>query len=543
MPAPDRSKLVDGAGGAFGIQPPELHVMSQEYAVSDNFIGVEQEVENIAPRAYKTVNGYCGPQGWKAVADHSLRDGIELILRGPKVGQDLTNSLLAFEEWFNKHKPGASFRTSTHVHIDFSQPRDTLFLIQDFLMGYFLLEEAFFAFGDPARRYTGYCVAYQDTDEELTHVLRASTRQEMYAAVRTMNRYYACNVQALSTHGTIEFRHLPLTVSTARLQHWINLILRLKRFMLAHVSTAKNCLDAIGELGTTRFVMEVLGPLADELLPSINLDEVGRRLCYLRTVYGRARPNGFEINTGFLDKNPAYKKFTAKIPAKQRKRPAKPKAPDPLAVGLGFRNVRGVVGRDPGGQLVEPHAARLADWMQFDDAAARDPNPVGPPAVVRALDEEGNPIPVRPVPQPAPRAVYLRHYPRVHVGNLENGMRVYGGGTNNPWLYNGEHPWRRPPGEMPVVQVNAERDEYEVAFYRLTHQNLIPMLGHEGRLLTVQEFPRTLDELSQVTGINTAILNEITAERPVSYWQSYVNRCFGLMGALAIPPHLAVNNG
>ena len=334
----DRSKLAVGIDKAFKVKPPRMHKPDAELAIPDNFIGIEMECEG-APginRSATTGLDRNVPEYWKRVEDGSLRNrGAEYITEVPLFGDAIREALRSFEQFYHKNSLVSSFRTSTHIHVDFSQPRDTLHLVQDFLMGYYLLEEAFFGFDSPLRADCGYCYMFSVAENELLNLLKAKNDAEFRAYANSTSRYYGCNPQALAKFGTIEFRHLSLVTDPATVLRWINLILRLKKFMLDNCSAKLNALEAIEAVGFDAFSAEVIGPEL-KLNDYINKDVVLKRFKMLKMIYSRPLSSGLsqdrlgKMIKGALD-NPLFQKYQEqnKLPKPAKKAAAKKKEVPP----------------------------------------------------------------------------------------------------------------------------------------------------------------------------------------------------------------------
>ncbi len=320
----DRSKLAGNLHDMFSeIRSPKIATPSEVCALSDNFVGIEHETENTGvTNRTRTI-----PSGWSVHVDDSLRNGgIEFVTTNPVLGKELVDCLYSIEKYLSKHKKEliSSFRTSTHVHIDFSQPRDTMFVIQDFLIGYYLLEDAFFGFADPDRRYSGYCTAFRDADYEFLEILEATSVNELSQVLGRVNRYYACNPAALRTHGTIEFRHLPLMYEPVRLISWINMILRLKKYILERCTAKVSLLEAIEQGGFDAFVRFVLADNYASLRSYINDKDTDKKIDMLTAAYGDKRITRATVDVQQLRTNPIYDKIikleaTKPAPSKKSK--------------------------------------------------------------------------------------------------------------------------------------------------------------------------------------------------------------------------------
>lgn len=325
----DRRKLTGSITDFAHVTSPRLQRLIDAFPLPDNFLGVEMEVEK-APRGRKESREVGGalkvvwtegvPKGWMRVEDGSLRDnGAEFVFPDPVLGQDVVERLQSFEYWAYDNGVASSFRTSTHVHVDFSQERDKLYVIQDFLMAYYLLEELFFAYADPGRRHSGYCYAFADADDDLLGILMAKDHHALHAALQEHQRYYACNPASLLRHGTIEFRHLPLTIKATKVITWISLILGLKKFVLDTCTPTENLLEVIEKMGLNTFVHTVT-EICPRIRPAFNEEVVRKRIEDLSAIYsgpGRVT-NLSRKEVEQLYTNPIYLKITKSDEAPQQ---------------------------------------------------------------------------------------------------------------------------------------------------------------------------------------------------------------------------------
>ncbi len=256
---------------------PKLSVPSSSIAMPDNFVGIELELEGSRLPTRMT--------GWQVKQDGSLRQGLEYVTNGPVVGSGIIDALDKFNETLvaNRTEVLPSARTSTHVHLDFSQERDTINLIQDWLAAYYLIEDCFFGFTDIDRKYVGYCAPWRDHKISLFDILKARSLQEAYGALENCGRYVGANVASLKKYGTIELRHSALIYRTEEVVRWINLGLRLKKFVYDNCSIDKSIVDVLQETGLPAFVKTVLAG-EERLYQFVDYPEMEVRLRELTTV-------------------------------------------------------------------------------------------------------------------------------------------------------------------------------------------------------------------------------------------------------------------
>jgi hypothetical protein len=294
----------------------------------DQFLGVEHEVEGAAPSSYR--NTPLTAAGWVFHQDGSLRNnGAEFVFNGGVPGGTALQRLTAFEEEYTRRRWTSSFRTSTHVHIGFTNeggyadgiPADNMLRAQSFLKAYYVLEPAFFAFAGEDRQNSGYCEPFDRSVSDFLKIVSAKDVQSMHRAVENSSRYYGCNPKSLSKHGTIEFRHMPLTPSVTRLSAWINLILRLKKWVYTQEETSEFA-SVISAAGYEGFVVPIL-EAQPELVAALPVAEFKRRLSVLtasETAQGESQTYPRDEYLHHMSQSDIVKAFRAKIEASTPKR-------------------------------------------------------------------------------------------------------------------------------------------------------------------------------------------------------------------------------
>ena len=212
-----------------------------------------------------------------SVQDGSLRNGIELVFSRPLFGE---NALAAIDHMYTVRdglELNGSARTSTHVHVNFSDTTDTLDTLRSTIAAYLLVERAMSITAGPHREHNTFCVP--------TYVMNPGNERRYYDIVAAEgndrraldaivnlghenNRYAAMNLASLYRHGTVEFRQLG-TVERNQLVMWINTLLSLKKCGLTYsVQQVLNGPDNLDE-----FVRTMLGEHASNCLV---IDDDGR---------------------------------------------------------------------------------------------------------------------------------------------------------------------------------------------------------------------------------------------------------------------------
>lgn len=226
-------------------------------------VGCEFEIESV-----KGFDNLFPISGLTADVDPSLRNyGHELITAPTTIeyAVELHKKVLEKTSFFNK-KEAFSFRTSTHVHVNFldQSPEKTL----QFIYLYCVLEPFFFKFVDETRQNNIFCVPLYAT----TQYKHFSKNLNYLTKDGYWHKYAAFNILPLRSQGTIEFRHLEGTPNSAKVEAWLKLIKALYDFNLTQDLNFK-------DQNTLTYIMKNLGvfgftatPADEELMRSIFID-------------------------------------------------------------------------------------------------------------------------------------------------------------------------------------------------------------------------------------------------------------------------------
>jgi hypothetical protein len=202
------------------------------WPLSDQFVGLEMEIEQYNKTQLKEHQAKYGDTIWTPHNDGSLRGGIELVLTQPLMGRQLSDAINVWFDTFTKY--AASPRTSIHVHLNMCQDNDTLEVLTNMIVLYYMYEDSFFHIADENRKWCSYCNPFEDNPPQiLLDTLSIDAVKTLHgnlieSAGTNTNRYYGLNLNALQRFGTLEFRHLPLVYQRERLVDWISLIMELK---------------------------------------------------------------------------------------------------------------------------------------------------------------------------------------------------------------------------------------------------------------------------------------------------------------------------
>ena len=147
--------------------------------------------------------------GWRRVADGSLRDGIEYIFNGPAGGKTAHDRITRMGKYLSEHPCRPTFRCSTHIHMDvrdFTQAE-----LAKLIAAYCVFEDVMFDHVALERRYSNFCTPLFMNDG-LMKTLADSFWLDKYTDVAKVSnlgrwsKYSALNLQPITNFGSVEFR-------------------------------------------------------------------------------------------------------------------------------------------------------------------------------------------------------------------------------------------------------------------------------------------------------------------------------------------------
>lgn len=170
--------------------------------VGTHLAGIEIELEEIRLSDEPTF------QYWEAKQDGSLRNsGMEFVCSSPWGGRDLYAASLEIDSFLFRHTPDASWRCSTHVHIDV---RDmSVAQVKRMILAYIVYERVLFRCSGWHRYKNNFCVALGFAQEQLStlannwHLDDADFTNRV---IREWDKYTSLNLLPMSSFGSIEFR-------------------------------------------------------------------------------------------------------------------------------------------------------------------------------------------------------------------------------------------------------------------------------------------------------------------------------------------------
>jgi hypothetical protein len=281
---------------------------STDLVLPSCFFGVEMELEPVGQATSglrsRIASAYNGTL-LRIADDGSLRNGVELTFAEPLLGTDAVNAIDEMYNIRNNWNLGGSIRTSTHVHVNYTDVDDTVRVIQRTGLVYLLIEKALAMAAGEHREWNTFCqpTYFVTPSQEIQfyNMVASATPSDMIDRISQVSRdtrYLGMNLGALFKYGTIEYRMLG-TVDRSQLFLWINTLLDIKRVALDESITDEQLLSHETLEGFVRSIMPRSEPcLVVEENSEIQYEAARSRL---RRLVGLDRPQGI---TGLSNPTP-----------------------------------------------------------------------------------------------------------------------------------------------------------------------------------------------------------------------------------------------
>jgi len=179
-----------------------------------NPIGIEVEAEGINNVTLRKL-GPLLELYWRTTGDGSLRnEGVEFISK-PVQGHNIDYALHGMLQFLEAAKPEWSHRCSIHVHVNVGSYRQSH--LKALVLMYALFEELFWVLPQN-RKENSFCYPLTNLAPEDVFV-----HEDM--------KYCAFNLAPISRQLTVEFRHLHGTQNPLVFKRWVQLIVKLHRYV------------------------------------------------------------------------------------------------------------------------------------------------------------------------------------------------------------------------------------------------------------------------------------------------------------------------
>lgn len=220
-------------GSLIGKRPDGQRVMQHPLVVGTGRVGIEIELEDASELRLTH---------WNSIRDGSLRNsGWEYVMRQPLGGADLFGAICEIDTALNTISPDASWRCSTHVHVDIRDMTTEQF--KKLLLLYIVYEKIIFQCSGLHRYQNNFCPAYGFAQEMIMRLSNIWNRNEeefvsgldfrSQSGGRDRDKYNSLNLLPIFFQGSIEFRGSEPKFKKGNLLRLANRLLSLKEFAMS----------------------------------------------------------------------------------------------------------------------------------------------------------------------------------------------------------------------------------------------------------------------------------------------------------------------
>lgn len=219
-------------------------------------IGLELELEgrNVAM-------GDVATRGWQRKHDGSLRgEAIEYITAGAKEVEP-AKKLVA--ELFGKFKENGvkfndSIRTSTHVHLNFSDK--PVKAVINFFALFTMLEEVLQYYSGEDRKGNLFCISTREAEGIVGVLADAVAKGDLSRFAGDRYKYAACNLSTLYKFGTAEIRTMKGATSAEQVNAWIDILNDMYEYSLNVMKSPADIVKDLSYLGAEGLMKKVFSP-------------------------------------------------------------------------------------------------------------------------------------------------------------------------------------------------------------------------------------------------------------------------------------------
>lgn len=220
-----------------------------------NKFGIELELEgrNVGLADVAT-------RGWGRVNDGSLRgESIEYTTTGPKDFEEATKLVTSLFKKFKENgvKFNDSIRTSTHVHLNFSDKTNKAVI--NFFTLFTLFEEVLQHYSGEDRKGNLFCVSTREAEGIIGEIVHALDQGTFGRFAGDRYKYAACNLSTLFKFGTIEVRTMRGANSAEQVNTWLSILNNMYEYALGMVGPTDLIRD-LSILGAEGLMKKVFSP-------------------------------------------------------------------------------------------------------------------------------------------------------------------------------------------------------------------------------------------------------------------------------------------
>jgi hypothetical protein len=205
---------------------------------------------------------------WRRVQDGSLRgESVEYIFARPC---DYPEAVLRVDKLFKMFKEHDvnlknSYRTSTHVHLNFSDK--TVKQIVTFFLLHTIFEEVFEYYCGDERKGNLFCMSARDNEDLISMLNDALFTFHNFNSFSDNVRYNAANLAALNKFGSIEIRTMRGANTKKEVVEWLDILRQLYEYSCSGKAiTPAKITESLSYLGVDGFFGQIFDKVATEAL-------------------------------------------------------------------------------------------------------------------------------------------------------------------------------------------------------------------------------------------------------------------------------------
>lgn len=210
-------------------------------------------------------------KNWRRVADGSLRgESIEYVFAQPCEFDEGVSRVKKLFSLLEKHKVGLknSYRTSTHVHLNFADK--TIKQLINFFLLHTVFEELFEHYCGEDRSGNLFCLSARANEEVIRFLDLAVFHNNSLREFNNDRRYLAANICSINKFGSMEIRTMRGADNPDMVIDWMHILNQLYEYVLSKdAEPPARIAENLSHMGIDRFMAQYFdSPSIDKLMAS-----------------------------------------------------------------------------------------------------------------------------------------------------------------------------------------------------------------------------------------------------------------------------------
>lgn len=221
--------------------------------VTGNKFGIELELEGYNVRLQEVPT-----KGWRRTDDGSLRgESVEYVFTQPKTYEEAQKAVKTLFKKFrdNGVKFNDSIRTSTHVHLNFSDKPMKQAI--NFFCLFTMLEEILQYYSGEDRKGNLFCISSREASGIIPILEECVCKASLRDFAGDRFKYAACNLSTLYKFGTIEIRTMRGASSEEQVSKWLDILNDLYIFSTEKTISPVELVSNLSLMGSEDFLKTI----------------------------------------------------------------------------------------------------------------------------------------------------------------------------------------------------------------------------------------------------------------------------------------------